>query len=94
VHTDDLEFEWDAEKDRANRKKHGFRLAEAATVFMDERALLMEDENPFEERFIAIGKMSTGEIVLVSFTWRREKIRLISARKANVLERQQYEKGQ
>jgi len=47
-------FEWDARKNSANRRKHGVSFEEAQTVFYDERALLVEDEENEEDRFILL----------------------------------------
>ena len=41
---DDLHFEWDARKNAVNRRKHGVSFEEARTVFYDEQALFMADE--------------------------------------------------
>ena len=94
MHTDDLEFEWDPVKDRTNQRKHGIRFADAVMVFEDTQAVLLDDEHPSERRFVAIGTEASGEILVVVFTWRNERIRLISARKADAWEKQLYEKGE
>ncbi len=46
----------------------------------------------FETRFITLGQDPTGRVLVVIYTWRGEKIRLISARKATSKERRTYEK--
>ena len=38
-----LQFEWDDEKDRANRKKHGISFETASYVFRDEYFIEMYD---------------------------------------------------
>ena len=53
----------------------------------------MADEHPDEERFVALGMGSLGRILVVLYTPRGERIRIVSARKATRAERQQYEKG-
>ncbi len=88
MHTDDLEFEWDPIKDRATQRKHGVRFADAVTVFEDIQAVLLDDEHPSERRFVVIGTEASREILVVVFTWRNERIRLISARKADAWEKQ------
>jgi uncharacterized DUF497 family protein len=93
VHTNNPEFEWDLEKEQSNRKKHGVRFADAATIFEDEPARVMDDENPFEQRFTALGRAANGEILVVVFTWRGERAHLISARRANRWEREQYQEA-
>jgi len=56
----------------------------------DERAVTITDEHPDEERFITIGKDVFGRILVVVYTWRLNRIRIISARKATAKERNQY----
>lgn len=85
-----LEFEWDEEKNRINQEKHGISFETAAFVFDDRFYLEMYDfeHSTDEDRYIAIGKV--GKLLFVVFTERGEKIRLISARLANAMERRLY----
>ncbi len=53
--------------------------------------LTMPDDNPEEERFVAIGMGSLGRILVVICATRQERDRIISARKATREERSQYE---
>ncbi len=53
--------------------------------------VMIEDTFPFEQRFVAIGSDALGRILVVVFTWREERVRIISARKADKQERQIYE---
>jgi hypothetical protein len=88
-----VEFEWDGKKDEANRKKHGISFSQAAGVFLDEnRKERLDDRNPDEERWITIGLVDGREIVVAS-TVRGEVIRLISARRADKHEREDYWHG-
>lgn len=86
-------FEWDPEKDRRNQKKHGLRFEDAVQVFAeDEEALELFDErhSDLEDRFITIGPVQGG-IVLVVWTEREDgRIRVISARWATPNERRLY----
>ena len=50
-----MNFEWDPNKAAHNLVKHGVRFAEAATVFEDEGVLTIADDEPDEERFVALG---------------------------------------
>jgi uncharacterized protein len=86
-----IEFEWDPAKARENLRKHGIRFADAQQAFADEQAVLIEDQFPFEPRFILIGRDAIDQILVVIFTWRNDIIRIISVRKATPRERQQYE---
>jgi len=86
-----LKFEWDNNKLLLNIRKHNVDFADAVFVFSDELAITIPDDYPFEERFITIGTDAFGRLLVVVYTWREERIRIISARKATRLERKQYE---
>ena len=86
-----MEFEWDPNKAASNLRKHGVRFAEAMTVFEDDVTLTMPDSEPDEERFVAIGLSSLGRVLVVVYTTRTERIRIISARNATRKERAEYE---
>ena len=87
-----INYEWDPKKSAANPRKHGIRFAEAVIVFQDERALTIEDRLPDEERFIRLGMDAKGRILVVVYTWREERVRIISARQATPREREKYER--
>jgi uncharacterized DUF497 family protein len=86
-------FEWDPNKSRANQKKHGVTFEQAAMVFEsgdDALEIFDERHSGSEERFITIGPIESG-LVLVVWTERREDvIRLISARWASPNEQRTY----
>jgi uncharacterized DUF497 family protein len=90
----DLRFEWDPAKDAANERKHDISFDEAATVFEDDDALLLEDEQHSEEedRFVLLGLSAALRILTVCHCYRQsdDVIRLISARRADRLERRDY----
>ena len=86
-----MDYEWDPHKAKSNLRKHGIDFADATTVFSDEYALTIPDDDPDEERFITIGMDALGRILVVVYTWRDERIRVISARKAESDECKQYE---
>jgi uncharacterized DUF497 family protein len=90
VHTDD-DFEWDPEKAEANWQKHGVSFLDGQEAFFDRRAITKENPFPFEERFSLIGTDVSGRVLSVVFTWRSNRIRIISARRATAGERRQYE---
>lgn len=86
-----MEFEWDPEKAIQNRKKHGVDFADAIGVFYDEKAIWEEDEgSEGEQRFRKLGMDFLSRLLVVVYTYRGEKIRLISARKATKKEKGQY----
>jgi uncharacterized DUF497 family protein len=75
-----MDYEWDEEKARTNARKHDVDFADAVGVFDDPHALSMRDATPNEERFIAVGADLLGRILVVVYTYRGERIRIISAR--------------
>lgn len=91
---DDIKFEWDPNKAKANIEKHGVSFSEAATVFSDEQAILFDDpdHSEDEERSIILGFSSLARMLLVCHCLRGEGnvIRIISARKATKAEEKQY----
>ena len=90
-----LAFEWDEKKANQNIKKHGVSFEEASTVFGDSLALTIYDplHSDEEDRFVTLGESEKRRLLVVSFTDREAKIRIISARVATRRERKDYEKG-
>ena len=88
-----MEFEWDESKARANLRKHGVDFADAATMFDDNRAVTVADDDLEEERYVTIGMDALGRVLVVAYTIRGERIRIISARRATKRERAEYEQG-
>ncbi len=79
-----MEFEWDEEKAKLNAQKHGVTFEEAELAFYDENAvILFDDTNSAEEIRNQLIALSPNRLLLVSYTERFERIRIISARKAN-----------
>lgn len=89
-----LRIEWDPRKAASNLKKHGVSFKEAATVFSDDNARLIRDpdHSEAEDRFILLGLGSSLRVLIVCHCYREaaDLIRIISARKANRSERDQY----
>ena len=86
-----VDFEWDRKKAVINFKKHGVDFADAALTLLDDLAVTIPDPDEGEERFITIGMDAMGRLLVVIWTWRGERLRLISARKATTRERKKYE---
>lgn len=85
-----MEFEWDERKNRSNLEKHHIDFRDAISIFEGDVLAAPDHRKSYgEERTIAIGLMEGIEIVLV-YTERRERIRIISARRANRHERENY----
>jgi uncharacterized DUF497 family protein len=85
---------WDPAKATSNVAKHAVRFADAAIVFDDPLAItIIDDESdPVEQRFVVLGADATGRILVVVYSWRGNDIRLISARRAEPHEREEYER--
>lgn len=92
-------FEWDSNKERININKHDgvtFRLA--STVLHDPLAITIfdDEQSEYEERWVSIGQAANGQTLVVVHTFiqldaQHVEVRLISARKADKHERQDYE---
>ena len=93
-----LVFEWDKNKAEANLRKHKIGFDEAKTIFNDTLLVTFADDfhSDSEKRFISIGNSASNRVLLVVHTEFEETeneiiIRIISCRKATVLEREIYE---
>lgn len=90
-----LLFEWDPNKAKVNQKIHGVSFDEASTAFKDTLSLTINDPLHSEEeyRMILLGNSSKNRLLAIVHIERRERIRIISARKATTRERMQYEEN-
>ena len=90
-----LAFEWDEVKAKNNIRKHRVSFEEGKTIFNDPFLFTFPDnEHPIdEERFINIGFSAAGRVLVLIYTERLGKIRIISCRKATAEERRFYEEG-
>lgn len=85
-----MPFEWDSAKDAKNRDKHGIGFEEAASIFS--REVLIRPTHPGangEARWIAFGMLGRRAIVVI-YTERNDRVRIISARPAKRKERRLY----
>ena len=89
----DVEFEWDPAKATANVTKHGVAFEQAITVFGDPLEMTISDDfhSRAEQRFISMGRSESGRLIVVVYTERDQRVRIISAREATPRERRQYE---
>jgi uncharacterized protein len=89
-----LEFIWDSGNSSKSEKKHGISDQQAEEPFFDERKVIYRDRlhSISEERFILLGKTKKKHLLYVVFTYRKIRIRIISARKINKKEVVLYEK--
>lgn len=77
---DQTRFEWDANKDAENQKKHGVPFSLAQYSFADSRRVIAEDldHSTTEKRYFCFGEVNGG-ILTVRFTWRDGAIRIFGA---------------
>lgn len=83
-----MDFEWDEIKSRANLAKHGIPLDLIPLAF-EGPVLSRRNDRHGEERWLAIGLME-GVAIAFAYTKRGERIRIITARRANRYERETY----
>lgn len=90
-------FEWDPRKAASNAAKHGVTFEEGKSVFYDEDALVIPDpdHSKEEERFIIVGQSGELRILVVIHCFRKtgSSIRIISARRAGMMEQKPYSKN-
>jgi uncharacterized protein len=89
-----MEFEWDAGKAAANRRKHGVSFDEAREVYGDRFALTGDDfgHSSKEDRDRTVGRSGKGRVLVVISAQRNRATRIISARRATAHEARAYEK--
>ena len=89
-----ISFEWDFGNQEKNWKKHRIHYKEIEEVFFNKPIKIFPDKqhSQKEDRFLAYGKTKTNESLTIIFTVRRNKLRIISARRQNKRERKIYEK--
>ncbi|MFZ4638156.1 MAG: BrnT family toxin [Pirellulales bacterium] len=80
-----LRFEWNEEKALANERKHAISFAEVTTLFtsgVDYLEIFDVEHSLDEERFICIGPIARGIVLVVIVDMDTDLIRIISARRA------------
>ncbi len=89
-----ITYEWNGRKASENARKHGVSFDEAKSAFLDENARLIADDehSDDEDRFILLGLSVQLRLLVVVHCYRESDnvIRIISARKADRIERRQY----
>jgi uncharacterized DUF497 family protein len=88
-----MKYQWDSKKALGNLSKHGVSFEEAITVFNDPLFIVFADPDHSigEKRLIIMGESNQQRLLVVSYTERRNAVRIISARKATRKERSTYE---
>ena len=87
----EYEFEWDEEKNDFNFMKHGIFFEDAIVIFNDSMRVDIFDRKHslFEDRWKTIGLYGC-DMISVIYTMRNDIIRIISARKADKKEEEEY----
>ncbi len=85
-----MDFEFDKRKSQVNKKKHGIDFIEAQALWEDPNRIEIPAKTTEEPIFILIGKISDKHWSSI-FTYRREKIRIISVRRSRIEEIEIYE---
>lgn len=91
-----MRFVWDPIKAKTNNKKHKVSFEEAASVFLDQEAIRIHDpeHSSSEDRWILLGlSIHIRVIVVVHLEKDEDVIRIISARRANKKELNEYIRG-
>jgi uncharacterized protein len=89
-----LVFDWDQWNVQKNEEKHGVSRLEAESTFYDPHVLLFEDRrhsSARETRYILYGRSLEARVLMIAFTHRGGKVRVITARPASRKERRIYE---
>ena len=87
-----MNVEWNPVKARANREKHGVAFPDAEAVLYDANAITREDDVvDDDERYVTLGMVALGRILVVVYTYRGDAIRQITARRATRNEVRVYE---
>ena len=88
-----MDFEWHLSKAAENERKHRVSFEEAMEVFADYHSSTVADPDHYfeEERFVIFGRSRQNRFLVVSFTERDDRIRIISARPMTRRERRAYE---
>ena len=85
-----MEFEFDPNKNKKNKEKHGIDFIEAQQLWEDPYRIEIPVKYLDEPRYLLIGKINDKHWAAI-FTYRKNKIRLISVRRARKNEKEIYE---
>ncbi|TAK58076.1 MAG: BrnT family toxin [Bacteroidetes bacterium] len=85
-------FEWDPGNQSKNYEKHGVSWLECEQVFFNKPIYILPDikHSSLEDHFYILGQTNRERLLLISFTLRNDKIRVVSARDMNKKERSYY----
>ena len=83
-------FEWDENKNKSNIQKHGIDFNDSANIFDHAMVIKLDKRADYgESRWIGLGQLESIVIIIV-FTKRNDRMRIISIRKASKQERRIY----
>lgn len=87
-------FEWDEGNSDKNWKRHEVTKIEAEQVFHNQPLLIATDpkHSESEQRYFALGRTDNGRKLMVAFTLRGSRLRVISARPMSRRERKVYDR--
>lgn len=85
-----MEFEYDPEKSRTNKTKHGIDFEESMLLWDDEDRLIIPADFEDEERFVMFS-LYKARVWTTIFTVRNDRIRIISVRRSRKDEIEAYE---
>lgn len=89
-----MKFEWDERKNKMNIKRHGFDFADAHGMFNGPMVVRLDKRFDYdEERWIGIGLLRGVICAVVVFVERGEVVRIISLRKADRYEREEFNRA-
>lgn len=88
-------FDWDEGNQKKNWLKHHVSKSECEETFLNLPLLLQTDpsHSQAEPRYFVLGQTNAGRYLFVSFTIRKDNIRVISARDMSQKERAIYEQA-
>ena len=84
-------FEFDEAKSRLNKRKHGIDFVEAQELWLDPDSTELPARDEGEPRWVLIGMMA-GRHWAGFITYRKERVRIISVRRARPKEVSFYER--
>ena len=89
-----MDIEFDPDKAAENLRKHGVSFAHAELALRDPAGVTVQDPDAEgEPRFVPLGMEALGRTLVVVYTPRGRRTRIISARKASKAETLAYAKG-
>ncbi|RVT80664.1 BrnT family toxin [Rhodobacteraceae bacterium CCMM004] len=77
-----MEFEWSEKKNQINKKRHGIDFVDAQALFETEPVYHYHSPRDGEDRWVTVGRLA-DRFFLVVWTWRGERVRIISAHRAD-----------